>query len=58
MCGIIAFFGNKNQGSQENEQFRTHFLELSKRIRHRGPDWNGVCSPTWVMYSLDTKDLV
>ena len=43
MCGIIAFFGNKNQGSQENEQFRTHFLELSKRIRHRGPDWNGVC---------------
>merc|ERR1711935_983572 len=40
MCGILAFFGNKNSENIDNK--RTLFLELSKRIRHRGPDWNGI----------------
>lgn len=39
MCGICAFVGNKL--SDINDK-RKHFLELSKRIRHRGPDWNGI----------------
>ena len=45
MCGIIAFFGNEsdNHGSgRDMDKFRSYFLELSKRIRHRGPDWNGI----------------
>ena len=41
MCGICGFVGTKNQ-SGTIEDKRKHFLELSKRIRHRGPDWNGI----------------
>ena len=40
MCGILALFGNNNSGDFNNK--RDHFLQLSKLIRHRGPDWNGV----------------
>ena len=40
MCGILALFGN-NESSDLNER-REHFLKLSKLIRHRGPDWNGI----------------
>ena len=43
MCGIIAFFGQSNEKPGDKEKLRSHFLELSKRIRHRGPDWNGIC---------------
>jgi asparagine synthase (glutamine-hydrolysing) len=41
MCGICGFVGNKSY-SDEQETTRKRFLELSKRIRHRGPDWNGI----------------
>lgn len=40
MCGITAFIGHKE--TENLDQRRKHFLELSKRIRHRGPDWNGI----------------
>ena len=40
MCGITLYLGNNNT---ENVSLkRKHFLELSKQIRHRGPDWNGI----------------
>jgi asparagine synthase (glutamine-hydrolysing) len=38
MCGIIGVFDLK-VGSQE---LRPRLLEMSKRIRHRGPDWSGI----------------
>ena len=38
MCGIVAVFKIKKQ----SEQFRQQVLEMSRRIRHRGPDWNGI----------------
>jgi len=40
MCGIIAFFGNES--TQNTIEQRELFLKLSKLIRHRGPDWNGI----------------
>ena len=40
MCGILAVFGNKNSSSFTER--RDHFLKLTKLIRHRGPDWNGI----------------
>jgi asparagine synthase (glutamine-hydrolysing) len=40
MCGISAFIGNNNTENVSDK--RKMFLELSKRIRHRGPDWNGI----------------
>ena len=51
MCGIIAFFGNKESSRDTKGEFRTKFLELSKRIRHRGPDWNGI-------YSVEGKPIL
>lgn len=38
MCGIVCLLGSDG-GSPE---IRRTVLELSKRIRHRGPDWSGV----------------
>ena len=38
MCGIVCAFDLK----QNSEDLRTQILEMSKRIRHRGPDWSGI----------------
>lgn len=53
MCGIIAFFGSgsESESGRDMDKFRSHFLELSKRIRHRGPDWNGI-------YSVEGKPIL
>lgn len=36
MCGILAVHGLENPTSD-----RAHFIAMSKRLRHRGPDWSG-----------------
>ncbi|HAK31613.1 MAG TPA: asparagine synthase B, partial [Sphingobacterium sp.] len=38
MCGIIGAFELKQPASS----LRSQVLEMSKRIRHRGPDWSGI----------------
>ena len=38
MCGIVCAFELK----QDVEQLRRQLLTMSKRIRHRGPDWSGI----------------
>ncbi len=40
MCGIIGAFDLV----QEERKIRPQVLEMSKRIRHRGPDWSGIFS--------------
>lgn len=40
MCGILCAFELK----QSEEALRPQVLEMSKKIRHRGPDWSGVFS--------------
>ena len=40
MCGIVCAFDLK----QDATALRPQLLEMSKKIRHRGPDWNGVYS--------------
>ncbi|NQW35372.1 MAG: asparagine synthase B [Flavobacteriales bacterium] len=41
MCGIVCAFELK----QDAEGLRPQLLEMSKKIRHRGPDWSGIyCS--------------
>jgi len=39
MCGILALFGAPGEA---NGDLRTELLSLSKLLRHRGPDWNGI----------------
>ncbi len=40
MCGIVCAFDLK----QKAETLRPKVLEMSKIIRHRGPDWSGIFS--------------
>ncbi len=46
MCGFVGAFdlGSGSQPIDEGlkEQLRSQVLEMSKKIRHRGPDWSGV----------------
>ena len=38
MCGIVSIFNIKEQ----TPALRKKALEMSKKIRHRGPDWSGI----------------
>ena len=38
MCGIVCAFDLK----QSSTEVRPQILEMSKRLRHRGPDWSGI----------------
>lgn len=38
MCGIVSIFNIK----QQTPSLRQKALEMSKKIRHRGPDWSGI----------------
>ena len=38
MCGIVCAFDVK----ESTELLRPQLLEMSKKIRHRGPDWSGI----------------
>ena len=40
MCGILGLIGNNI--TIIDDETRKKYLELSKLIRHRGPDWNGI----------------
>tara|TARA_B110000438_G_scaffold301371_1_gene356087 strand:+ start:425 stop:2113 length:1689 start_codon:yes stop_codon:yes gene_type:complete len=40
MCGIVCAFDLK----KESIKLRPQLLEMSKKVRHRGPDWNGIFS--------------
>lgn len=38
MCGIVAVF----EAEGDVAQLRPEILKMSKKIRHRGPDWSGI----------------
>ncbi|MFH1121658.1 MAG: asparagine synthase B [Bacteroidota bacterium] len=38
MCGIIGVFDLKTN----SQDLRSQVLEMSKKLRHRGPDWSGI----------------
>ena len=40
MCGITCAFDLK----EDTTNLRPHLLEMSKKLRHRGPDWSGIFS--------------
>lgn len=46
MCGIVAIFNVKEQ----TPELRSKALDMSKKIRHRGPDWSGIhCSGSAIL---------
>ena len=46
MCGFVGCFDLSSGGAPIadglKEELRSQVLEMSRRIRHRGPDWSGV----------------
>lgn len=38
MCGIVGVFDLKVNYAE----LRTNVLKMSKKLRHRGPDWSGI----------------
>ncbi len=40
MCGIVGVFND----SKKLSDIRPRVLEMSKKLRHRGPDWSGIYS--------------
>ena len=46
MCGIVAIFNIKEQ----TPELRQKALSMSRKIRHRGPDWSGIyCDRTAIL---------
>ena len=62
MCGFVGCF-DLNSGSAPiaeglKEELRAQVLEMSKRIRHRGPDWSGVYTDNNAILSHERLSIV
>ena len=54
MCGIVCAFDLK----QASDSLRPEILEMSKKIRHRGPDWSGIYSSNNAIMSHERLAIV
>jgi asparagine synthase (glutamine-hydrolysing) len=54
MCGIVCAFELK----QAAEDLRPQLLEMSKQLRHRGPDWSGIYSSEQALLSHERLAIV
>ncbi len=54
MCGIVCVFGLNGSVNE----LRPGILEMSKKIRHRGPDWSGVYSDDKVVFAHERLAIV
>ena len=53
MCGIVAAFDIKN-----SIKLREQVLEMSRKIRHRGPDWTGIYNSKKAILSHERLSIV
>ena len=54
MCGIVCAFDLKEKA----EVLRPQILEMSKKVRHRGPDWSGIYSDEKAILSHERLSIV
>jgi len=54
MCGFVGVFDLKTDA----EKLRPQVLEMSKKIRHRGPDWSGIFSNSKAILSHERLSIV
>ena len=54
MCGIVCAFDLK----ESSDALRPKVLEMSKQIRHRGPDWSGIYTNTKAILSHERLAIV
>lgn len=62
MCGFVGAFdlssGSKPINEGLKEELRNQVLEMSKKIRHRGPDWSGVYTGNNAILSHERLSIV
>ena len=54
MCGFVGVFDLKTKASD----LRPGILEMSRKVRHRGPDWSGVFSCEKAILSHERLSIV
>jgi Asparagine synthase (glutamine-hydrolyzing) len=54
MCGIVCALNVK----KTSPKLRSEVLEMSKKLRHRGPDWNGIYSDEDVILAHERLAIV
>ncbi len=62
MCGFVGCFdlssGDKPVADGLRDELRAQVLEMSKKIRHRGPDWSGVYTGNNAILSHERLSIV
>ena len=54
MCGIVGVFNFEGT----NDSLRNQALDMSRKIRHRGPDWSGIYSSNNVILAHERLGIV
>lgn len=54
MCGIVCVIGKNNN----IKELRPVILEMSKKVRHRGPDWSGIYCEDNVIFAHERLAIV
>lgn len=54
MCGIVCLLDAKHK----TETLRPQILQMSRKVRHRGPDWSGIFQDEKVIFSHERLAIV
>jgi asparagine synthetase B (glutamine-hydrolysing) len=54
MCGFVGMFDIE----EDSSLYREKVLKMSKKIRHRGPDWSGIYQGKKVILSHERLSIV
>ena len=55
MCGIVAIYNNQIKFDKD---MRSKSLSMSKKVRHRGPDWSGIYSSDHAILAHERLSIV
>ena len=54
MCGIVCALNKK----EDSSVLRNKVLEMSKKLRNRGPEWSGIYCDEYVVLAHDSFSIV